>query len=61
MFHTFALTSTEVIGANLGSVVISMETLNFLNAPEAKIQVKKNCGLIPATIEINEEKGKTFS
>lgn len=48
----------EAIGAYFGGLEnIAIETLNLLNCPKAKIQVKKNlCGFMPPTIEIKDKK-----
>lgn len=45
------------MGAYFGGLLdISMETLNFVNVSEAKVQVKENFGFIPTTLENNDEK-----
>ena len=52
----------EVIGAHFGGLEnIAVETINFINVSEAKIQVMENlCGFIPATIEIFMKEEETF-
>lgn len=48
----------EAIGAHFrGLESIAIDTLNLLNCSEARIRVKRNlCGLMPATIEIVDDK-----